>query len=364
MKRSKLLKCWAKLAFLFITVPTFSQLDETMVENAFATFIDDQALESASIGLYIVNAQTRNKVFGFDETRTLVPASSQKMITAVTALEMLTPEHTFTTSLSYRGIITDSVLYGDIVITGGGDPTLGSDRFGSSSKDLLAQWAKAIADVGIKSIFGQIIVDDTYLGGPCLAPTTAIADAGNYYAAGSGGIHYRDNYFELHFSSENKNGGETRITRTVPADIGIEIVNQVTASNINRDNAYLHSVPGTSKMVAHGTIPKAKADFVIKGALHDPGYSLKVELQEALEIENIAVKDARSAYEGALTPIKIHSSSKVHEIVSVMLKRSDNSYADCLLKHIGKRYYDRATLGGGVDALQHFWGQRGIPTSG
>ena len=65
----------------------------------------------------------------------LAPASCQKTITSAAAMELLGPSYRYQTVLGYNGEINDGVLKGNLVITGSGDPTLGSWRYDSTKDD-------------------------------------------------------------------------------------------------------------------------------------------------------------------------------------------------------------------------------------
>lgn len=53
-----------------------------------------------------------------------LPASTQKVITALAALLQLGPDYRFSTTMETRGSISDGKLKGDLIVRFGGDPTL------------------------------------------------------------------------------------------------------------------------------------------------------------------------------------------------------------------------------------------------
>ncbi len=81
---------------------------------------------------------------------TLPPASVAKALTAAYALTILGENCQFNTSLLATGPISDGVLNGDLILAGGGDPTLDTD-------DLNAL-AKQLAGVGVTRIKGRFLV--------------------------------------------------------------------------------------------------------------------------------------------------------------------------------------------------------------
>lgn len=86
----------------------------------------------------------------------LIPASNVKLLTTAAALSALGGEFCFDTGLGYSGELRDSVLYGNLLIINGLDPTLcGEDCDTSCFKD----WKSLIKAGGIKTIKGDIYAE-------------------------------------------------------------------------------------------------------------------------------------------------------------------------------------------------------------
>ena len=110
---------------------------------------------------------------------------------------------------------------------------------------------------------------------------------------------------------------------------------------------------------------KGKKEFTIEGALHNPGAVLRQEFVNALNEAGISVKEERDEEIFSVAKVLTETSSPaLKDIIAVMLKKSDNSYADCLMRQVGIRYLDKGSLEGGIESYQHFWKGRGIPLSG
>ena len=78
------------------------------------------------------------------------PASVAKTITALYGLEKLGPQYRFTTQVMAVGLQSGGRLDGDLVLVGGGDPTLDTDK--------LADLAAALARKGVRQITGRFLV--------------------------------------------------------------------------------------------------------------------------------------------------------------------------------------------------------------
>jgi D-alanyl-D-alanine carboxypeptidase/D-alanyl-D-alanine-endopeptidase (penicillin-binding protein 4) len=91
-----------------------------------------------------------------DGDRALYPASNQKLLTAVGALSLLPADGTFTTVVRAAGITSDGVLEGDLMLVGGGDPSL--TRTGAHSLDALAA---QVREAGIRHVTGAVVADES-----------------------------------------------------------------------------------------------------------------------------------------------------------------------------------------------------------
>lgn len=80
----------------------------------------------------------------------LPPASVTKTVTALYALEHLGANHRFRTRLIATGPVTGGIVQGDLVLAGGGDPTLDTDA--------LAKLAARLKQSGVKGITGRFLV--------------------------------------------------------------------------------------------------------------------------------------------------------------------------------------------------------------
>ena len=83
------------------------------------------------------------------------PASTAKAITAAYALDRLGLEHRFRTRLLATGPVTDGRLDGDLILMGGGDPTLDTDGISALARDLVA--------AGVRQVRGRFLWHDRSL---------------------------------------------------------------------------------------------------------------------------------------------------------------------------------------------------------
>lgn len=108
-------------------------------------------LAKSNIGIMVYDLTADSTIFRYNERKTLRPASTMKLITAITAIDRLGGSYQFRTSLRYTGSVTDNVLTGDVYCVGGFDPRFNSD-------DLKA-FVEGIRSLGVDTIRGSLVAD-------------------------------------------------------------------------------------------------------------------------------------------------------------------------------------------------------------
>ena len=142
---------------IFILLTTCLIASDKNLEQRTSLFLNDDAIANAPVSIYVANTTTGEELFSVNPEISITPASVQKLITSATALEIMGGSYTFTTQIGYNGVIQNNVLVGDLIISAGGDPSLGSPYLFDNKNEFLSQWAKQIKRAGIDSIKGDII---------------------------------------------------------------------------------------------------------------------------------------------------------------------------------------------------------------
>lgn len=148
---------------------------------------------SGNVAFALADAQTGGWLECAKENLATPPASVTKALTALYALETLGPEHRFETLIAATGGITDGEVQGDLLLIGGGDPTLDTDA--------LAEMAAALKAAGVRSVKGGLKVFEGAL--PVLRQIdSAQPDHVGYNPAVSGlALNYNRVHFEWRRSS-------------------------------------------------------------------------------------------------------------------------------------------------------------------
>lgn len=114
-----------------------------------------QARLSGQTAFVVSDARSGAVLESRGATEALPPASVIKAATALYAIEALGPEFRFRTRLIATGPVQNGRLQGDLVLMGGGDPTLTTDALGAL--------AAALRDRGLREIAGRFVVNGSAL---------------------------------------------------------------------------------------------------------------------------------------------------------------------------------------------------------
>ena len=250
--------------------------------------------------------------------RRLPPASVAKTLTALYAFEKLGPEFCFKTQLGYTGTLVDGRLTGDLVLVGGGDPTL-------TTHDL-AQLAAEAKAAGLQEITGRLLVWGGRL------PQSDMIDASQpdhvgYNPAISG---MNLNFNRVHFEWRAAQAGyETTLqARTEQYRPSVEVIAMDVVDRASPVFAYRGTAKTEQWSVARGALGKSGARWL---PVRVPvAYTADV-MTTLLRSHGIVAKEY--AHVTSLPVLNVLSSVQSRpliEICSDMLKYSTNLTAECV----------------------------------
>ena len=136
--------------------PTPERAPLEALRRSIDSLVANPRLANAQVGVLIVNPATGDTLYSHNAGKLFMPASNQKVLTAAVALAQLGPDYRFTTVIGTRGTRKDSVLTGDLIVVGTGDPTI-SDRFHGSAATAMEAIADSIRARGITRVTGALV---------------------------------------------------------------------------------------------------------------------------------------------------------------------------------------------------------------
>jgi len=354
---------WLILVIFFFN-PIRAQDHIPAVEKAFAKLEADSQLQYGMAAFYVVDFATGKPVFERNSKIGLVPASSQKVITAAAALEILGKSFRYETKFGYTGPVQGGELNGKIIVQGSGDPTLGSDRFRDTRKEAIGAALKnSLQAAQIKQIQGGVAGMETGFESTVIPNGWIWEDIGNYYGAGHNDLNWHENQYDLWLRPGRKPGDPVVVIRTVPSLNGQSFSNELTSGKAGSgDNAYLYFIPGKASISIRGTIPCCIDSFRISGAVTNPAdftlRQIKILSGAKGAVETFFGNDELAKI--SMKHLYTHYSPGLDSIIYWFLKKSINLYGEALVHTLAQRIKGKADYDSGLSIIRDFWALNGI----
>jgi D-alanyl-D-alanine carboxypeptidase/D-alanyl-D-alanine-endopeptidase (penicillin-binding protein 4) len=309
------------------------------------TWISQPRFAHAQWGIAVVSLDSGKTLYRHDANELFLPASNAKLYTSALALKTLGAGARFTTTLyATAAPRADGTLAGDLILQGGGDPSLGDPE---ASPDWATRFADALAARGIRRIRGNLIADDTYFAGPLFGDGWEALDLQTDYGAQAGALGVRNNVVRAKVA---RDGSRCCSVSVDPDHSGMRVVN-LTGNAVPLG---LYRPPGSDTLYVTGSLRanQPRGSYALSapdGALYAGNL-----LRDALPQRGIVLDGGVRALHWPETdtalanqPVEIASISSppLSQLLVHMLKHSDNRYAQMLLQQVGV-----ATARGGVCA--------------
>lgn len=355
----------------------YSQHTRHSLMSVIESLKSDTGLSHASWSTYVLNTRNDSVLAEYNSNISLTPASTLKILTTAAGISILGAGFRYETRLEYDGILDsiNGILHGNLFIKGSGDPTLQSTAFSkkSDSTFILQKWAVAIAAKGIKKIEGGVIGDASIFEYDAISPNWLWGDIGNYYGAGASGLNFRDNKLTVTYKSGRKKGDTTSIIKITPHIKGLQLINLVQTGN-HSDSSCIYGAPYDNLRVAKGEIPANRKSFEIAGSIPDPALLCAQSLDSCLRQEGVMITEKstttrllskKSELNNISKRIELytHSSITLDSIINHTNIRSDNLYAEAILKTISSNKAKIGSADTGIEIVSDFWKSKGINLS-
>jgi D-alanyl-D-alanine carboxypeptidase/D-alanyl-D-alanine-endopeptidase (penicillin-binding protein 4) len=206
------------------------------------------------------------------------------------------------------------------------------------------QWAAALRAAGIRAVNGRLLADARAFDAESLGAGWAWDSLPYGYAAPVGALQFDEDVVRLTFAAGASPGDPERIDGASP-ESGLAIVNRVVTGQAGDRLTYdLYRLPGQHQLEIAGTIPAGTEPFTQTASVDDPGlYFARAALgalgARGIEIrgEAAAAPPGSDAQDGAGARVLATSlSPPLADIATVLMKVSQNLYAETLLKTLGR----------------------------
>ncbi len=317
---------------------------ESALRRELDRILDDSGMANAIWGVAVHDLTRDREVFAHDDRVNLVPASNTKLYTTATALHLLGPDFRYQTDLFAAGPVEDGVLHGPLVVRGSGDPVLGP-RFSGDPTLVFRQWADSLRTAGVRVIDGDIIGDDDVFDDQMLGYGWSWDDEPFWYSAEISGLSYHDNTVD--FTARGTSAGAPAQVTWEPASTSyMEVLNATVTTESGRVRESWTRGRSDNRLRIGSAIPSGDADLESVSVSNPTAYFVHV-LRETLlaagiavlgvprDVDDLSIKPSYDA--PSMRRVARHVSEPLAEIVLVLNKRSQNLYAEQVLKTIGAR---------------------------
>ncbi|HWN08772.1 MAG TPA: D-alanyl-D-alanine carboxypeptidase/D-alanyl-D-alanine-endopeptidase [Pyrinomonadaceae bacterium] len=378
-----------------IRTPSPAQITRTLPElqSRIAEVLRKPELAQAMVGIKVASLDTGQVIFESNSNKLLRPASNMKLYTVAAAIDRLTPDYRFVTSVySIPKPDAKGVVKGDLIIYGRGDPSIGF-RFneGNYFKGI-DDLASRIVAAGVKRVDGDLVGDESHFSGPPYGTGWHWEDLQWWYGAEVSALTVNDNYLDTSVKPGNKIGAPAVIT-TGPPDPLLRITNHVTtAPNGTKRDLEIYRPLNSDVVEFKGSIALNDGGYTGRMAISRPALLFAYLLRAALAQQGVTIKGkTRSidSYSGgsvirkgpmnAAANIALDFNSQPFEITrkesvpfslvaAQTLKPSQNLYTELILRTLGElsvgsapvANQSRTSEGRGIEVVRTFLKEAGV----
>ena len=315
------------------------------------------------VGIKVASLDTGRVLFEENAAKLLRPASNMKLYTVATALDRLSPDYHFSTSV-YAQARPDAsgIIHGDLTVYGRGDPSFAARFNNGDYFKAIDDLASRIVAAGVKRVEGDLIGDESYFTGPQYGSGWEWEDLTWYYGAEVSALTVNDNALDV-FVKPGAEIGSPAVITTGPPDPLLTISNQVTTSaRGGRRDISIYRRLGENTVTISGSIPLNDRGYtggigishpallfvyLLRSALVQKGVSITGRSRTTGGINQTSSPALAAAVNGANTVSPSVASLSQNEIAAFQsppfsliaaqtLKPSQNLYTELILRTLGK----------------------------
>ncbi|MEP6568388.1 MAG: D-alanyl-D-alanine carboxypeptidase/D-alanyl-D-alanine-endopeptidase [Acidobacteriota bacterium] len=314
-------------------------------------------LTPAMVGIKVTSLETGRVLFEENANKLLRPASNMKLYTVAAALDRLSPDYRFVTSVYANEKPTDKgVVKGDLTVYGRGDPSMAARFNNGDYFKGIDDLATRIAAAGVKKVEGDLVGDESYFTGPQYGSGWEWEDLQWYFGAEVSALTVNDNALDLFVKPGAKVGAPALIT-TGPPDPLLRIVNKVVtgARGTKRDLNVYRELAGDELKIS-GSIAVDDKGYTGGVGISRPALLFAYLLRASLAQRGVTIKgqtrtvDSRSGNSKIpkvpLSLLPVNTGSGPVELASMQsvplsavaantLKPSQNLYTEIILRTLG-----------------------------
>jgi PBP4 family serine-type D-alanyl-D-alanine carboxypeptidase len=325
---------------------------------------------AGAIGVAVYSVDRAAPLYLRSADRALLPASNMKLYTTAAALDRLGPDFQYVTSLYADGpVLPGGILDGNLILAGRGDPALSGRFFADSATYVFDRFADELRRAGVRRITGRLIGDASYFDDELAAPGW---EAGNllwWYGARANALSFNDNVVTMEIRPGAAVGDPVHVSFYPRAD-GLRVANRaLTSSRRGARSIGIDRRPDIDGFEIWGRVPLGGRPVRYVVAVENPPMFALSVMRARLERVGISVTGMdQVVYDRDLLPqrsrrlVASHVSPRLIELVRVVNKRSQNFFAEQILKTLGAVVDGEGSFDEGAEVVEGMLRGFGVPT--
>ena len=293
----------------------------------------------------------------------LAPASNMKLFTTAAAIDLLHPDFAVTTTVYARGPVDPGgTLDGDLKIVGHGDPTIGGRFHDNHATAVIDEWATDLKRAGIKTIKGNLVFEYGYMDTQYIHPTWPENQLVNWYEAPVSAFSMQEGCVEVRVLPSKP--GKQCVVQLDPPTSFLDLQNSCVTG---RGLPFITRVRNTNEIIVRGGVPARSGPTEVFVTVEKPVEYFASVTNEAFQRNGISIKgeiiltprDGRPDWR----PVTQHS-TPLNVIVYVINKKSQNTYAEQLVKMLGAEQKHEGSWAAGTEVVKEWLtGKLGVPAN-
>src|SRR6266849_5646338 len=248
------------------------------------------ALEPGIFAVKIVSLDTGNVIFEQNANKFVRPASNMKLYTVAAALDRLTPDYHFVTSVYAKEKPDKGTVKGDLIVYGRGDPSLAARFNDGDYFKGINDLAGRIVAAGVKRVKGDLVGDESYFNGAPLGSGWEWEDLTWSYGAAVSALTINDNSIDLTVKPGTSVGAPVVVTTGPPAPFVTITNHAMTMPRGAKSDLRIYRGLGQNNLEISGSLPLGENGFSGSVAVPDPALAFVTMLRDALEKRGVKIE--------------------------------------------------------------------------
>jgi len=314
------------------------------LQQAIDYLLADPNLQNAMLAVYIESLDNGRVLYHRNEHKLFIPASNMKLFTTAASLEKLGADFRFKTEIYTDGVLQDSVLHGNMIVRGSGDPTISGRMYDQNMFAVFQAWADSLKKKGIRRIKGDLIGDNSYFTDAPMAEGWNWDDEPFWYSARTSALSFNDNCVDVTVTAAPKSGQPVSV-QIQPQISGIAVISTAKTVTDSVSTIYVDRLRAQDTIYVSGNLPVHKKQYKESITVERPAEFFMKNLRRVLEKRGLQVDGQlriidypRHIDYTKRTLLFATYSVPLKDIVHVLNKISHNFYAEQLLKTLGAIY--------------------------